>query len=171
MITVNAIIFDKWLYPVLLFKLMLIYYIKLNVFNYYFKGQTPMKQRIEEIEAAVAAGAKEIDIVITRSHVLSGNWQALYEEILAMRKACGEAHLKTILATGECGSLTNVYKASLVAMMAGSDFIKTSTGKESLNATFPVALVMVRAIRDYYQVGYRLKSLTYGNLCFQCNFH
>lgn len=120
-----------------------------------------MKQRIEEIEAAVAAGAKEIDIVITRSHVLSGNWQALYEEILAMRKACGEAHLKTILATGECGSLTNVYKASLVAMMAGSDFIKTSTGKESVNATFPVALVMVRAIRDYYQVGCKLKVLSY----------
>ncbi|EDO39720.1 predicted protein [Nematostella vectensis] len=114
-------------------------------------GQTPLKQRIEEIKMAVSAGAQEIDIVITRGHVLSGNYQALYEEIAAMRKACGDAHLKTILATGELGSLTNVYKASLVAMMAGSDFIKTSTGKEAVNATFPVALVMVRAVRDYYE--------------------
>lgn len=114
-------------------------------------GQTPLKQRLEEIETAVASGATEIDIVISRAFVLEGNWEALYNEVQAMRKACGEAHLKTIIATGELGSLTNVYKASLVSMMAGSDFIKTSTGKESVNATLPVALVMVRAVRDYYQ--------------------
>jgi len=114
-------------------------------------GQTPMKIRLLEIEDAVAAGATEIDIVISRAHVLRGDWTALFNEVAAMRKACGEAHLKTIIATGELGSLTNVYKTSLVCMMAGSDFIKTSTGKEGVNAIFPVALVMVRAIRDYYQ--------------------
>lgn len=101
---------------------------------------------------AVSYGAKEIDIVISRALVLDGHWQALYNEVKACRKACGDAHLKTIIATGELGSLVNVYRASLVCMMAGSDFIKTSTGKESVNATFSVALVMVRAIRDYYQV-------------------
>ena len=111
-----------------------------------------MKQRLEEIEYAVNSGATEIDIVISRAHVLDGKWEALYDEVKAMRKACGDAHLKTIIATGELASLTNVYKASLVSMMAGSDFIKTSTGKESVNATFPVALTMVRAVRDYYQV-------------------
>jgi deoxyribose-phosphate aldolase len=115
-------------------------------------GLTPLKQRLEEIEMAVSYGAKEIDIVISRAYVLDGNWQALYDEVKACREACGEAHLKTIIATGELGSLVNVYRASLVCMMAGSDFIKTSTGKESVNATFSVALVMVRAIRDYYQV-------------------
>lgn len=114
-------------------------------------GQTPIKQRLEEIETAVASGATEIDIVISRAFVLEAKWQALYDEVKAMRKACGEAHLKTIIATGELGSLSNVYKASLVCMMAGSDFIKTSTGKESVNATLPVGLVMVRAVRDYYQ--------------------
>ncbi|CAM9550669.1 unnamed protein product [Lampetra planeri] len=113
-------------------------------------GQTLLKTRLEEIRLAVADGAKEIDIVISRALALTGQWKALYEEIRACRKACGEAHMKTILAVGDLGSLTNVYKASLVAMMAGSDFIKTSTGKEGVNATFPVALVMVRAIRDYY---------------------
>ncbi|KAJ7391591.1 hypothetical protein OS493_017288 [Desmophyllum pertusum] len=109
------------------------------------------QQRLEEIESAVASGATEIDIVISRAFVLEGKWQALYSEVQAMRKACGDAHLKTIIATGELGSLTNVYKASLVSMMAGSDFVKTSTGKESVNATFPVALVMVRSVRDYFQ--------------------
>ena len=101
---------------------------------------------------AVSYGAKGIDIVIRRAYVLDGNWQALYDEVKACRKMCGDAHLKTIIATGELGSLVNVYRASLVCMMAGSDFIKTSTGKESVNATFSVALVMVRAVRDYYQV-------------------
>nr|XP_032815965.1 deoxyribose-phosphate aldolase [Petromyzon marinus] len=113
-------------------------------------GQTLLKTRLEEIRLAVADGAREIDIVISRALALTGQWKALYEEIRACRKACGEAHMKTILAVGDLGSLTNVYKASLVAMMAGSDFIKTSTGKEGVNATFPVALVMVRAIRDYH---------------------
>lgn len=114
-------------------------------------GQTPMEQRLDEIRQAVKYGATEIDIVITRTFVLQGNWQALYDEVRACREACGEAHLKTILATGHLGTLTNIYKASLVCMMAGSDFIKTSTGKEAVNATFPVAFVMVRAIRDFYK--------------------
>lgn len=120
-------------------------------------GQTPLEERVSEIQRAVEYGADEIDIVITRTHVLQGNWQALYDEVRAFREACGNAHLKTILATGDLGTLTNVLKASLVCMMAGSDFIKTSTGKEAVNATFPVAFVMVRAIRDYYQrTGYRV---------------
>lgn len=123
-------------------------------------GLSPMKQRIEEIKASVAMGATEIDIVITRSKVLLGQWEALFEEVQAFREACGEAHLKTILATGELGTLSNVGKASLVCMMAGADFIKTSTGKESVNATLEVGLVMARAIREYqeqtgFQVGYK----------------
>jgi deoxyribose-phosphate aldolase len=113
-------------------------------------GQSPFKQRIEEISESVKAGAQEIDIVISREHVLGGNWQALYDEVVLMRQTCGEAHLKTILATGELGILTNVLKASLVCMMAGADFIKTSTGKETVNATLEFGLVMCRAIRDYY---------------------
>ncbi len=114
-------------------------------------GQITSKQKIEEIKASVAAGAKEIDIVISRAMVLTGNWEVLYNEVKGFREACGEAHLKTILATGELATLTNVAKASMVCMMAGADFIKTSTGKESVNATLPVSLVMVRAIRDYYE--------------------
>jgi deoxyribose-phosphate aldolase len=112
-------------------------------------GLSPMKTRLEEIHYAVREGASEIDIVISRQHVLTGNWQALHDEITAFRNACGDAHLKTILATGELATLRNVQKASLVAMMAGADFIKTSTGKEAENATLPVSLVMARAIRDY----------------------
>ncbi|HZC36709.1 MAG TPA: deoxyribose-phosphate aldolase [Chthoniobacterales bacterium] len=114
-------------------------------------GLSPMHLRLEEIGYAVDEGAAEVDIVITREHVLTGNWPALYEEILQFRKACGAAHLKTILATGELGTLRNVYRASLVAMMAGADFIKTSTGKETENATLPVSLTMVRAIRAYLE--------------------
>lgn len=114
-------------------------------------GQTPLHLRLEEIKCAVADGAAEIDIVISREHVLGGNWQALYDETKAMREACGDAHMKSILATGDLGSLGNVYKASLVAMMAGSDVIKTSTGKEGVNAVFPVAFTMVRALREYYE--------------------
>ncbi|XP_071113415.1 deoxyribose-phosphate aldolase-like [Haliotis cracherodii] len=114
-------------------------------------GQVPLKTRLEEIRIAVADGASEIDIVINRHYALTGNWKGLYEEVKLMREACGEAHMKTILATGELGSMVNVYKASMVCMMAGADFIKTSTGKEGVNATFPVALVMVRAIREYHQ--------------------
>ena len=112
-------------------------------------GLSPLRQRIDEIKASVAAGAQEIDIVITRAHALSGEWQALYDEVAAFREACGEAHLKTILATGELATLRNVGRASLVCMMAGADFIKTSTGKEGVNATLPVGLAMVRAIREY----------------------
>lgn len=114
-------------------------------------GLSPFEQRVAEIHASVADGAKEIDIVVTREHVLTGNWAALYAEVKAFREACGEAHLKTILATGENGTLRNVYRASLVSMMAGSDFIKTSTGKETANATLPVGLTMTRAIREFHE--------------------
>ncbi|XP_072922290.1 deoxyribose-phosphate aldolase [Hemitrygon akajei] len=120
-------------------------------------GQTPLSIRLQEITMAIQDGATEIDIVINRTLVLKGQWEELYKEIQECRNACEKAHMKTILGTGELGSLTNVYKASLVAMMAGSDFIKTSTGKEGVNATFPVALVMVRAIKDYYRkMGYKV---------------
>ncbi len=120
-------------------------------------GQNPMEQKIGEIEASVKAGAAEIDIVISRAHVLTGNWQALYDEVKTFRAACGDAHMKTILATHELATLRNVGMASLVCMMAGADFIKTSTGKEPVNATLPVGLVMVRAIRDYHeQTGYKV---------------
>lgn len=123
-------------------------------------GLNPLPQRIAEIEASVAAGAKEIDIVVTRGHVLTGNWQALYDEVRAFRDACGDAHIKTILATGELAMLRNVQKASLVCMMAGADFVKTSTGKESVNATLPVGLTMARAVRAYaertgYAIGFK----------------
>jgi deoxyribose-phosphate aldolase len=124
-------------------------------------GQTPLAQRIAEIEQAIEAGATEIDVVIARTYVLTGNWNALYDEIRQFRDACGEAaHMKTILATGDLGTLKQVYQASLVAMMAGSDFIKTSTGKESINATLEFGLVMTRAIREYqeltgYKVGFK----------------
>ncbi|XP_077449655.1 deoxyribose-phosphate aldolase [Stigmatopora argus] len=113
-------------------------------------GQCPLESRLAEVRAAVEDGANEIDVVINRTLALTGQWEAMYHEIRQFREACGGAHLKTILAVGELGTFANVYKASLVAMMAGSDFIKTSTGKESVNATYPVAVVMARAIRDYY---------------------
>ena len=112
-------------------------------------GLTPLKQRLDEIRYAVSEGAAEIDIVITRAHVLNREWRALYDEVAAMREACGAAHLKTILGTGDLKTLRNVYAASMVAMQAGADFIKTSTGKEDVNATLPVSLVMLRALRDY----------------------
>ena len=123
-------------------------------------AQTPPRLKIEEIRQSVAEGAAEIDVVISRAHVLTANWQALYDEVKAFREACGAAHLKVILAVGELGTLRHVGQASLVAMMAGADFIKTSTGKEAVNATLPFGLVMVRAIRDYqartgYQVGFK----------------
>nr|MBN1228226.1 deoxyribose-phosphate aldolase [Anaerolineae bacterium] len=113
-------------------------------------GQSPFAQRVAEIEQSVEAGAAEIDIVISREHVLRGNWQQLYDEVKEFRQVCGEAHMKTILATGDLGTLQQVAQASRVCMMAGADFIKTSTGKESTNATLPVGLVMTRAIRDYH---------------------
>lgn len=120
-------------------------------------GLSPFPLRVAEIETSVATGASEIDIVISRRHVLSGNWPALYDEMRTFRQACGDAHVKAILATGELGTLRNVARASLVCMMAGADFIKTSTGKEGVNATLPVTLVMLRAIRDYHQrTGFRV---------------
>ena len=123
-------------------------------------GLSPYRLRIAEIGESVRAGAGEIDIVISRRHVLTGNWQALYDEMTEMRAACGEVHVKAILATGELQTLRNVARASLVCMMAGADFIKTSTGKESVNATLPVSLTMIRCIRDYQdrtgiKVGYK----------------
>lgn len=114
-------------------------------------GLAPFTTRLAEIGASVADGAAEIDIVITRAHALTGNWQALYDEVRAFRAACGEAHLKVILATGELATLRDVARASAVAMMAGADFIKTSTGKEPINATLPVGIVMARMIRDYHE--------------------
>jgi deoxyribose-phosphate aldolase len=123
-------------------------------------GLSPFPLRVKEIEESVKIGAKEIDVVITRAHLFTGNWQAMYDEVKAYRAACGDAHLKTILATGDLRVLRNVAKASLVCMMAGADFIKTSTGKEKVNATLPVSLVMVRMIREYlektgFKVGFK----------------
>jgi deoxyribose-phosphate aldolase len=123
-------------------------------------GLSPFEERVREIAASVEAGAREIDVVITRGHVLRGDWEALYEEVRTFREACGPAHMKVILGTGELATLTNVARASRVAIMAGADFIKTSTGKEPVNATLPVGLVMLRAIRDHamdtgYAVGFK----------------
>jgi deoxyribose-phosphate aldolase len=123
-------------------------------------GLSPYHLRIAEIGESVKAGAREIDIVISRRHVLTQNWQALYDEMREMRATCGDAHVKAILATGELGTLRNVARASLICMMAGADFIKTSTGKEGVNATLPVSLTMIRCIRDYQdrtgmKVGYK----------------
>ncbi len=112
-------------------------------------GLSPLAERVGEIRRSVAAGAQEIDVVITRAHVFGGRWQALYDEVATFKEACGKAHMKVILGTGDLATLRNVARASMVAMMAGADFIKTSTGKESVNATLPVGLVMVRAIREY----------------------
>ena len=114
-------------------------------------GLTPLETRIAEVERAREAGAQEIDIVIRRGLVLAGDWQGLYDEIHLFREAAGDAHLKTILGTGNLVSFSNVARASLVAMMAGADFIKTSTGKEGINANLPVSLVMLRAIREFHQ--------------------
>jgi deoxyribose-phosphate aldolase len=114
-------------------------------------GLSPFPQRLDEIRASVEAGADEIDVVITRAHVLNGAWEALYDEIRAFREACGAAHIKVILGTGELGTLRNIARASMVAMMAGADFIKTSTGKESVNAILPTGLVMTRMIREYHE--------------------
>ncbi|MGJ4944007.1 deoxyribose-phosphate aldolase [Bradyrhizobium sp. HKCCYLS1011] len=123
-------------------------------------GLVPHDVKLREIEASVQDGAEEIDIVITREHVLTGDWRALYQEVRDFRAACGHAHLKTILATGDLKTLRNVARASMVCMMAGADFIKTSTGKEGVNATLPVSLVMLRMIRSYqdrtgYKIGFK----------------
>src|SRR5690349_1839775 len=114
-------------------------------------GLSPLAERVAEIRRSVEAGAHEIDVVITRGHVFGGRWQALYDEIAAFKQACGPAHMKVILGTGDLLTLRNVARAGFVAMMAGADFIKTSTGKEPTNATLPVGLVMTRAIREYAQ--------------------
>src|SRR3954466_4322963 len=114
-------------------------------------GLSPLPERIAEIRRSVEAGAQDIDVVITRAHVFEGRWQELYDEIAAFKQASGSAHMKVILGTGDLVTLRNVARASFVAMMAGADFIKTSTGKEAVNATLPVTLVMIRAIREYAQ--------------------
>ena len=114
-------------------------------------GLSPLAERVNEIRRSVEAGAHEIDVVITRAHVFGGRWQALYDEVAAFKQACGSAHMKAILGAGDLLTLRNVGRASVVAMMAGADFIKTSTGKEPTNATLPVGLVMTRAIREYAQ--------------------
>jgi deoxyribose-phosphate aldolase len=114
-------------------------------------GLNPFEERVAEIRRSVEAGAEEIDTVITRAHVFGGRWQALYDEISDFRQACGNVHMKVILGAGDLLTLRNVARASFVAMMAGADFIKTSTGKEATNATLPVGLVMARAIREYAQ--------------------
>lgn len=120
-------------------------------------GLSPFHLRVQEIAESVAAGAREIDIVISREHVLTGQWDRLYDEVQQFRAACGDAHMKSILATGELGTLKNIYMASLVCMMAGSDFIKTSTGKETSNATLDVSLIMCRAIRAFHErTGYKI---------------
>jgi deoxyribose-phosphate aldolase len=123
-------------------------------------GLVPHDLKLKEIEASVRDGAQEIDIVITREHVLTGNWRALYDEMRDFRSACGEAHVKAILATGDIKTMRNVAKASMICMMAGADFIKTSTGKEAVNATLLVTLTMLRMIREYqertgFKVGYK----------------
>jgi deoxyribose-phosphate aldolase len=123
-------------------------------------GLSPLRLRIQEIKESVAAGAREIDIVIDRSHALTGNWRAVYDEMKAFREACGPAHVKAIIGAGDLGTLTNVAKASMACMMAGADFIKTSTGKEGVNATLPFALIMCRMIREYlamtgHKVGFK----------------
>ena len=128
-------------------------------------GLTPLPQRLAEIRYAVEMGAREIDIVIHRAQVLTQDWAALYDEIAAMREACGHAHMKAILATGDLKTLRNVYRASMVAMQAGADFIKTSTGKEDVNATLPVSLTMVRALRDYGELtGFKIGFKPAGGL-------
>lgn len=120
-------------------------------------GLSPFDLRVEEIRRSVADGAREIDIVVTREHVLTGDWPALYDEVKTFREACGDAHLKAILATGEHPTFRDTYKASLVSMMAGADFVKTSTGKETVNATLPVGLVMARSVREYFErTGHRV---------------
>ena len=128
-------------------------------------GLSPLPLRLKEIEYSVDSGANEIDIVISRRHVLEGNWEELYKEVKMFREKCGDAHMKTILATGELGNLSNIAKASQVCMMAGADFIKTSTGKEPSNATLPVSLVMVRMIRNFYnETGIRIGFKAAGGI-------
>ena len=114
-------------------------------------GQSPIEIKIAEVAYAVAQGADEIDMVISRGKFLEGDYQTVYDEIAAIKAACGHAHLKVILETGELGSADNIYKASQIAIAAGADFIKTSTGKIKVNATPESFLVMLDAIKDHYE--------------------
>jgi len=129
-------------------------------------GLSPLNARVLEVEESVAAGAREIDIVIDRSKALAGNWRGVYDEVRAFREACeargacGAAHLKAIIGAGDLGTLSNVAKASVVCMMAGADFIKTSTGKETVNATPEFAEVMAKMIALWrkttgYKIGFK----------------
>jgi len=113
------------------------------------KGLAPIEERIAQIHSSVEAGADEIDVVIQRDHAVQGKWDVLYEEVAAFRAACGNKLMKVILGTGELENPDKVARASLVAMMAGADFIKTSTGKETVNATLAAGIVMTQAIREY----------------------
>jgi deoxyribose-phosphate aldolase len=112
-------------------------------------GQAPLEVKLADTRAAVAAGADEIDMVINRGAFLSGRYSEVYEEIVAVKEACGDTHLKVILETGELVTYDNVRRASWLAMLAGGDFIKTSTGKVPIAATLPVTLVMLEAVRDF----------------------
>ncbi|MBN8585810.1 MAG: deoxyribose-phosphate aldolase [Ignavibacteria bacterium] len=113
-------------------------------------GQSPMKLKIEEVKRVVQMGADEVDMVISRGEFLEGNYDHTFNEVKAIKEACGDAHLKVILETGELETFDNVRKASIISMLAGADFIKTSTGKVQPAATLPVTLVMLEAIRDFY---------------------
>lgn len=112
-------------------------------------GRAALDVKLADVKSAVAAGADEVDMVIDRGAFLCGRYGAVHEEIVAVRDACGDAHLKVILETGELGTFDNVRRASWLAMLAGADFIKTSTGKVSPAATLPVTLVMLEAVRDF----------------------
>jgi deoxyribose-phosphate aldolase len=114
-------------------------------------GMAPLRVKLEETRIAVQEGADEVDMVISRGAFLQGEYQRVFDEIIAVKEACGRAHLKVILETGELGTLDRVRRASMLAMHAGADFIKTSTGKIQPAATLPVTLVMLQAIRDYHQ--------------------
>jgi deoxyribose-phosphate aldolase len=113
-------------------------------------GQSLLNIRLDEVKKAISLGADEVDMVISRGEFLSGNYEYTFKEVSEIKKACGQTLLKVILETGELETYDNVRKASLIAMMAGADFIKTSTGKVQPAATLPVTLVMLEAIRDFY---------------------
>lgn len=126
---------------------------------------SPLGSRVAEVRETVAAGAEEVDVVVTRGAVLQGDWEGLYDQVARYREACGDAHMKVILGTGELGTLANAGKAAAVAMMAGADFVKTSTGKEVVNATLPVGLVLARAVRDYHRrTGHRVGLKAAGGI-------
>ena len=120
------------------------------VSTYFPSGQAPLALKVEDVRTTVALGADEIDMVIDRGAFLAGEYAAVYDEIVAVKEACGDAHLKVILETGELETYDNVRRASVLAMAAGADFIKTSTGKVQPAATLPVTLVMLEAIRDFH---------------------